>query len=95
MSRALLQSLLASQVSDACCEHRMLSQDPMRKTGTGQSVEVLSLAGQSRRNWVVSTVLAGLAVCAGSARAGSFEDFFTAIQRDDAGTLARLAGLGF
>lgn len=53
------------------------------------------LRKMSRRHWVKG--VCALAVLSGVCRvqAGSFEDFFVAIQRDDARELARLAALGF
>lgn len=40
-------------------------------------------------------LLAGLSACAGWAWAGSFDDFFRAISRDDASTIDRLVARGF
>ncbi|HRK40096.1 MAG TPA: ankyrin repeat domain-containing protein [Burkholderiaceae bacterium] len=56
---------------------------------------VSPLFDPARRQWLLGVGAACAVACAGTAQAGSFEDFFTAVQRDDAATLARLASLGF
>lgn len=58
-----------------------------------------SVGGQThaltRRQWVSGVGVATLLAAWGTSHAGSFEDFFVAVQRDDADALARLAELGF
>lgn len=52
--------------------------------------------GLHRRAWMArATALMCMVAAGGATHAGSFEDFFTAIQRDDADTLVRLHALGF
>ena len=52
-------------------------------------------SGIHRRAWLARATALMCVVAAGRAHAGSFEDFFTAIQRDDVDTLVRLHALGF
>ncbi len=49
----------------------------------------------SRRQLVVVGVACTLSLQAGFAQAGSFEDFFSAVKRDDLSTLKRLEAMGF
>lgn len=64
-------------------------------TMLGQPPAVAHRCDMSRRRWVLSIGAMALLPMVGTAWAGSFEDFFVAIQRDDASELARLAALGF
>lgn len=51
--------------------------------------------GLSRRHVLVGMGASAALCLTGPAQAGSFEDFFIAVQRDDVGALVRLAQLGF
>ncbi|WCM91641.1 ankyrin repeat domain-containing protein [Acidovorax sp. NCPPB 2350] len=49
----------------------------------------------SRRSFVSSVALAGAGLCGACAHAGAYDDFFTAIVRDEAGDIASLIRRGF
>ena len=51
--------------------------------------------GLTRRNWLACIGASAVLGTVELAHAGSFEDFFIAVQRDDVGALVRLAELGF